>query len=187
MGRERKNRKRASGRKAEKLNIGNLDETIVRAVQKCFDSFGGETGHCFPPGLHKGHTFHLEFHLNFHLGDRTMAEYKNYGQAGAIGKNARSDQNNFVQAAPSEPIDLAELAKQLAQVRVEMKKKANPDDAEQDAEIGAIAQAEKAAKSGDQSKTLEFLKGAGKWTLEVTKSIAAGLVKDAIEGKFGSS
>jgi len=115
-----------------------------------------------------------------------MTEYKNYGQAGAMGDKARSDTNTFVQSAPIDSIDLGALAKQLAQVRTEMKKRANPDDADQDSEIGAIAQAEKAANSGDQSKALEVLKGAGKWTLEIAKSVAAGIVKDAIEGKFGA-
>lgn len=115
-----------------------------------------------------------------------MTEYKNYGQAGAFGENARSDNNSFVQSAANEPIDLVELAKQLGQVRAEMKRQANPNDTEQDAEIGTLALAETAAKSGDQSKTLEVLRGAGTWTLDVAKSVAAGLVKDAVEGKFGS-
>src|SRR5262249_19561273 len=112
-------------------------------------------------------------------------KYQNLGNVGAMGDRARSDNNTFVQTAPAAPIDLAELARQLARVRAEMKKKANQKDPAQDAEIGATAQAESAAKSGDSSKTLEFLKGAGKWTLEVAKSVAAELVKDAIEGKLG--
>jgi hypothetical protein len=113
-------------------------------------------------------------------------KYQNLGNVGAMGDNARSDNNTFVQAGPASPVDLAELARQLAQVRAEMRRKANPDDPAHDAEIGAIAQAESAAKSGDKSKALEFLKGAGTWTLEVAKSITASLVKDAIEGRLGS-
>jgi hypothetical protein len=115
-----------------------------------------------------------------------MTDYKNYGQTGAFGQNAHSDNNNFVQSAPTEPVDLAELARQLSRVRSQMKKIANPEDAEQDAEIGALSQAESAAKSGNQAKALEFLKSAGEWTLDVAKSVAAGLVKDAVEGKLGS-
>jgi hypothetical protein len=34
---------------------------------------------------------------------------------------------------------------------------------------------------------MDALEGAGKWTLKVAKSVAAGLVKDALEGKIGSS
>jgi hypothetical protein len=115
-----------------------------------------------------------------------MTEYKNFGQVGAFGQNARSDSNQFTQSAPIGGIDLEELAKQLRQVRTEMKKTTDENDVEKAAEIGTLAQAEQAAKSGDQSKTLGVLKGAGKWTLEVAKSVAAGLVKDAVEGKFGS-
>jgi hypothetical protein len=114
-----------------------------------------------------------------------MTEYKNLGQVGAMGDNARSDNNQFVQSAPLGSGDLAELATQLARVRTEMKKQASPEDPDQDAEIGVVAQAEKAARSGDKSKTLDFLKSAGKWTLEVAKSVTAGLVKDVIEGKVG--
>jgi len=109
-------------------------------------------------------------------------KYQNQGNVGAMGDNARSDSNVFVQSNPAVEVDLAELTKQLAAVRAEMRKIADPDDAQHDAEIGAIAQAQIAAQSGDKSKALEFLKGAGKWTLDVAKSVAAGLVKDAIEG-----
>jgi hypothetical protein len=173
-----------AARGAQVQDTLHLVESIVQALLICFNSFGSTTAHKFATEPHKGTIFHLEFNTNFHLGDRTMAEYKNYGQAGAMGEKARSDYNTFVQPAPIESIDLAELAKQLVQVRAEMKKRANPDDTEQDAEIGAIAQAERAAKAGDKSKALEFLKGAGKFTLEVAKSVTAGLVKDVIEGKF---
>ena len=113
-------------------------------------------------------------------------KYQSSGNVGAMGDNSRSDNNTFVQMGGATSVDLPELAKQLAQVRAEMKRKANPEDPTQDAAIGAIAQAEVAAKSGNKSKTLECLKGAGKWTLDVAKSITAELVKDAIEGKLGS-
>lgn len=115
-----------------------------------------------------------------------MAKYENYGQVGAMGEKARSDNNKLLQSAPNQPIDLVELTKQLAQVRAEMKKQANPDKPEHDEAIGAVASAEKAAKSGDQSSALKYLQGAGKWALEVAESVAASVVKDAIEGKIGS-
>jgi hypothetical protein len=113
-------------------------------------------------------------------------KYQNVGNVGAMGDNARSDNNTFVQTGPAPPVDLAELARELAQVRAEMRRKANPDDPAHDAEIGAIAKAESAAKSGDKSRALEILKGAGEWTLEVAKSVTTSLVKDALEGKLGS-
>jgi hypothetical protein len=111
-------------------------------------------------------------------------KYLNQGVAGAMGDQSRSDNNTFVQGGPA--VDIGKLAIELARVRTEMKMKADPDDATQDAEIGTIAQAESAAKAGDKSKALELLKGAGKWTLDVAKSVAAGIVKDAIEGKLGA-
>ena len=127
--------------------------------------------------------------MNKNLEEAVMSDkpkYQNLGNVGAMGDAARSDNNTFVQMGANSDIDLAELAKQLAQVRAEMKRSAVADDPAQDAAIGTIAQAEAAAKSGDKSKALEFLKGAGKWALDTAKSVAAGLVKDAIEGKWGS-
>ncbi|WP_456621984.1 hypothetical protein [Bradyrhizobium sp. P5_C12] len=113
-------------------------------------------------------------------------KYQNIGgNVGAMGDGARSDNNTLVVQAAS-AIDLGKLAVELGQVRAAMKKQGDPDNPSQDEEIGTIAQAEKAAKSGDKSKALEILKGAGTWTLEVAKSVAAGLVKDAIEGKIGT-
>jgi hypothetical protein len=114
-----------------------------------------------------------------------MTKYKNYGQVGALGDESRSDGNTFIQEASGQQIDLVELAKQLGQVRAEMKQRASSQDIDRDAEIGALAQAERAASSGDQATALSVLKSAGNWTLDVAKSVAAGLVKDAIEGKFG--
>jgi hypothetical protein len=113
-------------------------------------------------------------------------KYSNLGNVGAMGDDARSDNNMFVQTTPASTIDLGELVAELGRVRTEMKRKADSADADHDAEIGAIARAEKAAKDGDKSRALEFLKGAGKWTLDVAKSVAAGIVKDAIEGKIGA-
>jgi hypothetical protein len=79
-----------------------------------------------------------------------------------MGDNARSDNNTFVRTGPTTTIDLGLLAAELGHVRTEMKKKADPYDATHDTDIGTIAQAETAAKSGDNSKALEVLKGAGK-------------------------
>lgn len=114
-----------------------------------------------------------------------MSEYKNFGQVGAFGDKARSDSNQFLQPAAPQPFDLAQLAAQLALVRMEMEKLADPGDSNHNLEIGVIAKAETAAKSGDQSKALGILKGGGKWALDVAKSITASIVKDAIEGKIG--
>jgi len=131
------------------------------------------------------------FNVILQNGDLVMAKYKKSavyknegGQVSAFGEKARSDHNTFIQQAANSSIDLAELARQLAQVRSEMKKRANGAD-EHDEAIGAIASAENAAKSGDESKALSYIKGAGTWALKVAESVTASLVKDAIEGKIG--
>ena len=111
-------------------------------------------------------------------------KYQNVGNVGAMGDNARSDNNTFVQTRPASAIDLGQLAIELGRILTEMKKRSDLS-ATHDAEIKTITQAETAAESGDKSKALEVLKGAGKWTLEVAKSVTAGIVKDAIEGRIG--
>jgi hypothetical protein len=111
-------------------------------------------------------------------------EYKNYGQAGAFGENAHAE--NFVQETASGPVDAQQLADQLAAVRKAMKEQVKPDDPDQDAEIGVVSQAHAAAKAGQTSKALDFLKAAGNWTVDVAKSVAAKLVEDAIKGKLGT-
>lgn len=112
--------------------------------------------------------------------------FTNTGQAASIGDHNTVDNTTLIQAAPKE--DLTLLANQLAEIRKAMLgTNPSPDDLDAAAEIGAVAQAEKAAKKGDRSKVMDALEGAGKWTLEVAKSVAAGLVKDAIEGKIGSN
>jgi hypothetical protein len=124
---------------------------------------------------------------NIHIeaGRLVMAEYKNYGQAGAFGENARADNATFVQQAPADLVDAVELANQLAAVRDKMNEQAKADEPEQKAAIGVVSEAQEAAKKGETSKALELLKTAGKWTLDVAKSVAAKLVADAITGKLG--
>ena len=118
--------------------------------------------------------------------DHHLAEYRNYGQVGAMGENARSDGNTIqVQARAIGAEDLVNLAAQLHEVRAEMRKR-SVHSADADEEIGLIASAEKAAKVGDGSKAISILKGAGRVTLDVAKSVAAQLVAAAIEGKLST-
>lgn len=114
------------------------------------------------------------------------SKYQNFGNVGAMGDAARSDNNTFVQSGKNSALDLAVLVEQLSLVRAEMKRNADSSDPAHDVAIGVVAQAEAAAKAGEKSKALEFLKGAGKWALDTAKSVAAELVKDAIEGRLGS-
>jgi len=118
--------------------------------------------------------------------DHHLAEYINYGQVGAMGENARSDRNTVqVRAAMIGAEDLVHLAAQLYEVRTEMRKR-SINSADADEEIGLIASAEKAAKAGEGSKAISILKCAGRVALDVAKSVAAGLVTAAIEGKVST-
>jgi hypothetical protein len=121
-------------------------------------------------------------HIERFVMAENKTEYTNYGQAGSFGENARTDNANFVQQTAG-AVDAVELFNQLAAVRKKMKEQAKADDPGQDAEIGTVSRAQEAAEAGDTSKALELLKTAGKWTLDVAKSVAAKLVADAITGK----
>jgi hypothetical protein len=104
--------------------------------------------------------------------------------AGAFGKNIKG--NTFTTAkATSENIDIKELTRVLAELRKELKEKSEPDNLDHEAAVGAVAQAEKAAREGNSSKALEYLKGAGAWALDVAKATASGLLKDVIKGQLG--
>jgi hypothetical protein len=168
--------KRRGGRTRAAVDTAEDVETIVRTLLECLDRFGSQEAHDFPPGLQKAGTVQLQLnYFNFQLGDRTR--YTNHGYADSFGYNPSSQTS-------SQPLDIGELAKQLAAVRLEMKKHAPVDSLDHDEAVGVITSAEKAAKSGDASKAVTYLKGAGRWAADVAKTVAAQLVKDAIEGKI---
>ena len=115
----------------------------------------------------------------------TTENYNIYGgQQGAVGHGAQALQNTFDQLAQSiDESRLKELAAELSRLRVAMKENASAP--EHDIEIGNVAQAESSASSGNKSKTLEFLTKAGKWTLDVAKSIAVPIATQLLEAKIG--
>ena len=137
------------------------------------------------PGHQRLQTINIFVNVTIAEGDALGASYENKGQIiGAMGENAQArDIRVDVAVRPGE-LDIAALSGELALLRAAMKKAAHADSEEHDEEIGLIASAQKAADSGDRSKVLGLLKGAGKWTLEVAKSVAATVVKDVIEGKI---
>jgi len=116
-----------------------------------------------------------------------MSEIENKAdnlQIGAQGRNARAENNTFVQGAPKD-IDVAKFAKELSDLRDELTKKQTPGNLDHLMGIGKVAEAEKEAKAGNTSKALELLKGAGSWVLEVLKTTASGLLKDLIKDQIG--
>lgn len=113
----------------------------------------------------------------------SMTQYVNKGTAFGFGENGRSDGNVVIQASPGQDINLADLAEELKALRTEMERGSVSDTPEKGIEIGKVAIAEQAARSGNQAKALEVLKGAGKWTLDVAKTMTSSYLKDILEGK----
>jgi hypothetical protein len=112
-------------------------------------------------------------------------DYCNFGQAGAVGPGAHAQNLIFNQIGNQidKTIDLSLLADELSKLRQAMRQEAI--NVEQDIAISDIAKAEKAAKDGDLPKVAEWLKSAGKWTLDVATRIGVSLVIEAIEQATG--
>lgn len=115
-----------------------------------------------------------------------MGDQHNYSTTGrqspiyGAGMQARDISNTW--SAPS--IDLHKLAAELAELRTAMKAEATGQ-TEQDVALGEIAKAEAAAKSGDQTKTVQALKSAGKWALSVAEKIGVGVAIAAMKPLVG--
>jgi hypothetical protein len=119
------------------------------------------------------------------LGEIQMGDKYIVGQAGAVGPGAHANGITFNQIwnQIEGTIDLPGLVAELAVLRRSMKDEAT--EPEQDIAIGAVAAAEQAAKSGNGPKALEFLKSAGKWSLDVAQKIGIGLATAAIKSALG--
>jgi len=107
------------------------------------------------------------------------------GQAGAVGPGAQAHQITFTQlwSQVESDIPLNRLGPELALLRKAMKNEATGP--EQDVAIGAVAAAEQAANNGSGPKTLELLRSAGKWGLEVAEKIGVGVATAAIKSALG--
>lgn len=114
-----------------------------------------------------------------------MGDKYTVGQAGAVGPNSHAHDITFNQIwnQIEGNIDLPRLADELGLLRQAMKKVATESD--QDVAVGAVAAAEQEAKKGNGPKALEYLKSAGKWTLELAEKIGVGVATAAIKGALG--
>ena len=83
-------------------------------------------------------------------------------------------------------INYDELAAQLSTLRQELRSKSDGS-VEHDEAVYYIGQAEKAAKEKDPSKIMQFLKAAGKWTLDVAKDLGVEVAAKLIEHSIGIS
>lgn len=107
--------------------------------------------------------------------------YDNRGsQLGAQGPYSKASDNQFLQDSRTRDnsVDFDELASQLNKLRQTLKKEAQFD--EHDVAIGKVAEAEQAAKAGDDSKVAEHLKTAGQWALDVARKIGVPVAEDAL-------
>lgn len=89
---------------------------------------------------------------------------------------------NYVEGLDKD--DLKTLSEELSILRKELKLAANGKD-EYDGPIGAVANAEDAAKKGDKKGVLNFLKSAGKWALDTATKIGTDVAVKAIKDAIG--
>ena len=117
---------------------------------------------------------------SFHMGDTYSA-----GQAGAIGPGATASQISFqkVWAQLQGSASVEELAKELGALRTAMRSAAS--EPEHELSIGAVAAAQAAAEEGDGVRTLEYLKKAGNWALDVATKIGLNIASFALKGSLG--
>lgn len=111
--------------------------------------------------------------------------YNVSGQAGAVGSHAEAHDMTFnqIKTQTGDTVDLAALAQQLAVLRTKLKEEAV--EPEQDAAVGAVAEAEVEAKKGNGAKVLEALKKAGSWALSIATQIGVPLATEVIKQAIG--
>jgi hypothetical protein len=103
------------------------------------------------------------------------------GQVGAMGPQAHAHDMAFTQdhAAFFDRIDLGQLQNELSHLHSEMIKDAANLEHNQAADN--IGKAEDAAKAGDRSQLVQYLKGAGKWALDTATKIGTNVAVDALK------
>lgn len=119
------------------------------------------------------------------IGDSQGDIYHIPGQAGAIGPGAHAHDMTFNQLwnQSSHSMDLQALATELAMLRQHLRRVAVEPN--HDVAIGAVAEAEMAAKAGNGPKVLEWLSKAGQWVLDNAEKIGVGVATAALKTAFG--
>ncbi|MGB7207728.1 MAG: hypothetical protein WBD27_03620 [Pyrinomonadaceae bacterium] len=79
----------------------------------------------------------------------------------------------------NEGFDMPALAQELEKLRIALLREAS--EPEEIVMASEVAHAEKAAKEGDESKTLEHLKKAGDWVLDIAAKIGVPLAIEAMK------
>ena len=108
-------------------------------------------------------------------------QYNVTGQIGAIGPNAKAENNTFnqVMQQAASNLDLPALAAELATLRNSMRNQAT--EIEHDQAVASIGAAESSAKKQDGAGALEHLKSAGKWAFDVATKIGTSVAAKAIQ------
>jgi hypothetical protein len=122
-------------------------------------------------------------------GGSTLGKYHYTGNimGASVRDHAQFNTKNVVRKNNIElsKVDLQELAKQLSLLRRAMRAQAN--DPEQDIALGAIANAEAAARDGNRDETFKYLSRAGKWAFDIASEIGVNVVVDAIRTSLRSA
>lgn len=118
------------------------------------------------------------------MGDRNDIDISG-GQVGAIGAHAHAHDMTFNQIwhDQSKKLELPILAEELSRLRGALRNE--PSTSENDAAMGAVANAEISAQQGDGPKALEYLKSAGKVALSCAEKIGSGVAVAAIKAALG--
>lgn len=111
----------------------------------------------------------------------------NVEQAMAVGPKAkaRADHVQFIKFSGEGAIDSQKLAQQLAALRTAVREDLAASQDEKDEAAGALLEAEKAAKAGNESGTWQALARVGKWVLKTAEAIGVGLAVQALKMAFG--
>jgi hypothetical protein len=111
----------------------------------------------------------------------------NTEQAMAVGPNAyaHADQVQFIKFSGEGSMDPAKLAAELASLRQAVRNDPTASQDEKDEAVGALLEAEKSAKKGDEGGTRGALSRAGTWVLGVAKDIGVGLAVVALQAALG--
>jgi uncharacterized protein YjbI with pentapeptide repeats len=119
-------------------------------------------------------------------GDYMGDTYNVSGQAGAVGQNTHAHNMTFNQIVNhfEKSIDLPVLANQLAELREEMAKRQDSSPQTAIAQ-GEAAKAEMAAKEGNTSKVVEYLKAGGQGLLDIAKETGKEILTAAIKASMG--
>ncbi len=115
----------------------------------------------------------------------TMGDRYTAGQVGAQGPGAHAHDMTFNQiwAQSQDRIDLGALAGDLASLRGHLRNEASAP--EHDSAIGAVANAEIAAKAGDGPGALAWLAKAGQWAFDNASKIGVGVATAALKAALG--